>query len=275
MWLVLQMNGVVQIGPLAMATERLVAVIAIWTFLALIPWLFRRDEKRPSKIVWVALAVGVLTARLGYVAQHWKIFSEDPLAVLYMWQGGYSPLSGIIAAAAVLALGLPGIRAKLKSVGGLAAIAGLWFAVSQIGFSGQPPMLPPGLTATRLDGQTVSLDAMRGKPFVLNFWATWCPPCLREMPMLARVSQERPEPPIFFVNQGEDAAVVAKFIADQKFEINHAVLDRSGTIAQAVGATALPSTLFVDSTGHIRISHYGEISRAALEDGLDTIQGQN
>ena len=269
------MNGVVHIGPLAMATERLVAVAAIWAFLALIPWLFRRDEERPAKIVWLALAVGVIAARLGYVVRHWQIFSEEPLAALYMWQGGFSPLLGIIAAALALAAGLPGIRAKLKSVGSLAVIAGVWFAISQIGLSRPPPMIPPGLTATRLDGQTVSLDAMRGKPFVLNFWATWCPPCLREMPMLARASRERPEPPIFFVNQGEDAAVVTKFIANQNFAIEHAVLDQSGAIARSVGATALPSTLFVDAKGRIRISHIGEISRAALEDGLDTIQEQN
>lgn len=253
-----------------MATDRLFAVAAIWLFVALLPWLLRRDDARASRIAWLALAAGLIASRLVYVAQHWSVFSADPASIAYVWQGGFSAMAGALAAAAVLAIGFSSLAAKAKAIAVLAVIFGLWVAVAQIG-TRSPPMLASGLTATGLDGQPVSLDAMRGRPFVLNLWATWCPPCRREMPMLAAAAKEAGSPPIVFVNQGETPAAIRGFLAGEGLQINNLVIDRLGQIARATESSALPTTLFVDAGGRVRVSHFGEISRAALADGLDVI----
>ena len=265
------LSDVVQLGPFAMATDRLLAVAAIWLFVALLPWLLRRDDARASTIAWLALAAGLVVSRLVYVVQHWSVFGADPASIAYVWQGGFSAMAGVLGAAAVLAIRFSSVAAKAKSIAVLAAIFGLWVAVAQIG-TRPPPLLASGLTATGLDGRPVSLDAMRGRPFVLNLWATWCPPCRREMPMLAAAAKEAGNPPIVFVNQGETQAAIRSFLADEGLQLDNLVIDRSGQIARATGSSALPATLFVDAGGRVRVSHFGEISRAALADGLDVIE---
>lgn len=69
----------------------------------------------------------------------------------------------------------------------------------------------PDLTLTTLGGTEVRLSDFRGKPLVLNAWATWCPPCRRELPMMVRLAQENPEVRFAFVSQGEGPLVVKNF----------------------------------------------------------------
>jgi thiol-disulfide isomerase/thioredoxin len=107
------------------------------------------------------------------------------------------------------------------------------------------------------------LDAMRGEPFVLNLWATWCPPCQREMPMMADVAARSPIP-VFFINQGEDAPKIRAFLNDRRLTEATVLVDTRGALGSALQAPALPTTLFVDATGQVRVRHSGEISRAAL-----------
>lgn len=265
------MGGVVQLGPLALATDRLLAVAAIWAFAATLPWLLGNGVAKRNSLTWLALGVGLLAARIGYVASHWSAFAADPPTILYLWQGGFSATAGIAAAAAVLAFGLKNPRAKLKAVGATAGIAGIWLAITTATAAREAPLLPTGLVARQMNGQTVALDQMRGTPFVLNLWATWCPPCQREMPMLASVARSRPNPPILFVNQGEDTAAVARFLEKNNLLLPRALLDQNGSVSRALGGGGLPTTIFVDAGGRVQLSHFGEISRAALEDGLDQI----
>src|SRR3546814_10052886 len=74
--------------------------------------------------------------------------------------------------------------------------------------------LPPVAALHRLDGGAVSLAAYRGKPVLINLWATWCPPCRRELPMLAELAKTSPVP-IVFADEGEDAARVRDFLSQQ------------------------------------------------------------
>ena len=265
------MSGVIQIGPLVLATDRFVAVVAIWAFAAAVPWLLGPAQKNRNTATWLALGVGLLGARVGYVASHWNAFAADPPTILYLWQGGFSAIAGIVSASATLALALEGARARLKALGATAGIAGIWLAITMAISVKDAPLLPAGLSARQMNGQTVALDQMRGKPFVLNLWATWCPPCRREMPMLASVAKSRPNPPIFFVNQGENSTAVARFLDRNKLILPRALLDESGSFGRAFGGGGLPTTIFVDAGGRVQLSHFGEISRAALEEGLDKI----
>lgn len=263
-------TDVVQLGPLALAADRLFAVTAVWVFAAVVPWLLGDDENHRQAVTWLTLGAGLVAARIGYVALHSSAFMVEPATILYVWQGGFDAAAGI-AGAAVLVLALKTFRSKARALGATAAIAGLWFAITTAIAAKDAPLLPQGLSARQMDGQKMELADLRGTPFVINIWATWCPPCQREMPLLASVARGRPDTPILFVNQGEDAVTVARFLQEKNLSIPHPLLDESGSFGRALGGTGLPTTIFVDAGGHVRISHVGEISRAALEEGLELI----
>lgn len=253
----------ISFGPLALALERLFAVLGIATFLTAASWIGRRHEKVSEKAAWRALLVGLLAARLGFVAQNWPGFAVDPQTILYVWQGGFSPLVGLTAAAITLGLSLRRTRVLLPMSIALASSAAAVLAATALLLVSAHKPLPQGLVLHSLAGEASTLDEQRGKPFVINLWASWCPPCRREMPMLVEEAARSPVP-ILLVNQGEDAERVRAWLQGQNLAPANVLLDQDQRAPAAIGSAGLPATLFVDSKGVIRELHVGEISRAAL-----------
>ena len=89
--------------------------------------------------------------------------------------------------------------------------------------------------------------------------------------MLVRAAAARPSVPILFVNQGESADTVRGFLAAKRLTSRYILLDPSQDFSRAGGSGAFPTTLFVGSDGTIRNTHAGEISRPALDDGIDDL----
>ena len=96
----------ISVGPLALALERLFAVLGIMAFMAAASWIGRRHGKDSGKAAWRALLAGLIAARASFVAQNWSAFAFEPLSVLYVWQGGFSTPVGLLAAAISLVLSL-------------------------------------------------------------------------------------------------------------------------------------------------------------------------
>lgn len=134
--------------------------------------------------------------------------------------------------------------------------------------------LAPDFTLTTLGGSTVQLSALRGKPVIVNFWATWCPPCRAEMPELEEVWQkyDRGNLMLLGVNQGEDAGAVNRFkqqIVDFSFPI---LLDTRQAVGSLYGVRAMPTTFFIDAAGRIQdIKVGGPMDTAMLLDGVNKI----
>lgn len=253
----------ISFGPLALALERLFAVLGIAAFLTAASWIGRRHEKVGEKAAWCALLIGLMAARLGFVAQNWPAFAVEPLTILYIWQGGFSALTGVTATAIMLGLSLRRTRALLPmSIALASSVTAVLAATALLPVSAHKP-LPQGLVLHSLAGEASTLDEQRGKPFVINLWASWCPPCQREMPMLVEEAA-RSAVPILLVNQGEDAERVRAWLQGQNLAPANVLLDLDQHGAAAIGSAGLPTTLFVDSKGVIRELHVGEISRAAL-----------
>ncbi|HAQ27862.1 MAG TPA: peroxiredoxin, partial [Pseudomonas sp.] len=120
----------------------------------------------------------------------------------------------------------------------------------------------------------VALQDFVGKPLVVNLWATWCPPCRREMPVLAEAQRTESDVTFLFVNQGEGERVIADFLDTEGLGLENVLLDTGGRLGQHVGSTALPTTLFYDAEGRQVGSHLGELSRASLARALERLTGR-
>lgn len=125
----------------------------------------------------------------------------------------------------------------------------------------------PPLALRTAAGEAVDLASLRGKVVLVNFWATWCAPCVEEMPALARL-RARLAPrgfEVLAVNQGEMPARVTAFAERAGLDLPM-LLDREKAVAKAWKVRALPTTFVVDRAGRIRLHAEGELDTGpALE----------
>lgn len=109
----------------------------------------------------------------------------------------------------------------------------------------------PDFTFPGLDGRSVSLSDYRGKVVLLNIWATWCPPCVEEMPSMQRLYQTLKDEPFEILAVSVDARgkeAVGPFM--QKYKLTFpALLDTEGSIRNLYGATGIPESFIIDQQG--------------------------
>ena len=124
----------------------------------------------------------------------------------------------------------------------------------------------PALRLDDLDGKPWDLAALKGRPVLLNFWATWCEPCRAEMPSLQRVARERAGDGLLVlaVNYQEGAPKIRGFLETLKLELP-VLLDRDGTAARQWTPRVFPSTVLVDRRGQPMTSVVGEIDWTGAE----------
>ncbi|MEW9856427.1 prolipoprotein diacylglyceryl transferase family protein [Novosphingobium sp. M1R2S20] len=266
------MNEVVQLGPLALASDRLLAVGLIMGFVMALERIMARTRGDYAGVAALAVGAGIVAARLVYVAQHHDAYASDPYSILAVWQGGFSAPAGLLAAAIVIAWRLRPRRAMGQALGALAVAGVLWFTGSAL-LRPEPRPLPGLPPMTMIDGRPFDMENMAGRPMVINLWATWCPPCRRELPMLADIASSSTVP-VILVNQGEPAEVVRNHMLGRGIPTDAILLDSGADLAQRVAAGGLPTTLFVDGQGRIVETHVGEISRAGLLTGISELEAR-
>ncbi|WP_300381047.1 TlpA disulfide reductase family protein [Henriciella sp.] len=258
------MTGTLNIGPFVLTYDRLLALGLILILLVLSEFLSRRSNSKLSTHVWISLLVGVGVARLAYVLLNWSAFAVDPWTIAAIWQGGFLLWPGAIAAAGALLLFQGLHRASLMLTAAIAVLA-LTFSITNAALlAAEPKPLPKGLTVTSLDGNQVSLDTLESQPFIVNLWATWCPPCQREMPMLVDVASTS-SVPILLANQGETLDTIRRYLDRKGFDTGAVWRDPDYSLQSVTASPVLPTTFFVDQSGMVTHIHTGEISRAALK----------
>ena len=105
---------------------------------------------------------------------------------------------------------------------------------------------------------------------IINFWATWCVPCIREMPLLEAVHQRGVT--VIGINAGvETEALVREWLDENGITFTVVLDDPSRTIERLFPVPGLPSTFFVDAEGVIQQIEYGELTATTLEAGLAAI----
>src|SRR5690606_8280441 len=101
-------------------------------------------------------------------------------------------------------------------------------------------------------------------------WATWCPPCRREMPVLSTAQAAREDVHFIFANQNESAEEVRRFLVTQGLRVQNVLFDR-GLLAIAYAAPGLLTAPFFERDGSLRRSHMGELSAPRLADYLSSV----
>ncbi len=259
-------GDVIAIGALVLALDRVVALVLGLAFLWGIDAVLRRHRLTGPSLGWWAMLAGLAGARIGYVAIHWQSFALEPWDALRAWLGGWYWPGGVLAALFLLVWRLRVHRRALIEAALLLGLLGAVWAGFLASRNNETALrLPPELAFETLDGRKVALVDYRGKPLILNLWATWCPPCRRETPMLARTAAEQGQVPLILVNQGEARDTVGRYAAEQGLPTQAFVLDPDGSLGALSGSGALPTTLLIGPDGTVLAAHMGEINRVQID----------
>ncbi len=120
------------------------------------------------------------------------------------------------------------------------------------------------------DGSQLRLSDLEGRPVMLNFWATWCPPCRQEMPDIIKAYEAGDDLVVLAINERENMDAVKPFAED--FGISMPVaLDQDGRLADIYGVRGMPTSVFIGRDGTVVAKWSGFISPDVLEAMLDTI----
>lgn len=275
--------------PLGVISSLLVAIWASGWIAARIGLERRMVQGIAESSTWLGLA----GARIGFVAMNWDGYRFAPWTMFYLWQPGYSVYAGI-ATGAVWALFRvlrqpAAIRpAHARALGGGfsggALVFGAMFLVLTLTMGkdtlrrGDPV---PDFGLRTLDGEPVRLSSLAGRVVVLNFWATWCPPCRREMPLLDQIQKKYEDRGVVIVgvSLSEPVEIVRPFIdsmgVDYPIWVDGPGSDPNSDLTRDLfarfGGVGLPTTYFIGRDGVLRAIQVGELNRAILQKRIEDL----
>jgi len=139
------------------------------------------------------------------------------------------------------------------------------FFNSKVGVADGEPA--PDFALVDTEGLEVSLQSLAGKHVVINFWGTWCPPCIEELPGLSRFARAHPEVVVLgiAIDSGEGKVLAA---AKQRLDIQFQVLAADNLVQGAYGVRVLPTTFLVDPQGVVQRHQVGVVSPERLNSWL-------
>ena len=131
----------------------------------------------------------------------------------------------------------------------------------------------PSFALASTEGGTVSLASLAGKPLVINFWRSDCPPCRAEMPLLRQRVGAQPNVQLVLINWGESGEVARSFLSRVGIQ-QPSLLDSDLAVGRAYGVAALPTTIFVRSDGTIDRRQIGQLDERVLTAELSNLVSQ-
>ncbi|MEJ5028085.1 TlpA disulfide reductase family protein [Comamonas sp. MYb69] len=267
------MSASLQIGPFSLPWGLVILMLAWLAADVLLARWARKRGLSTTPHAWLLPLLALVAARLGFVARYADEYLAQPLSMLNVRDGGWEPWAAL--AVALVYMWWLWLRKKAvlqPLVGAAALFAALWLGGNALvyNFSSSAKALPP-LSLVALDAQTHALDQFKGKPVVINLWASWCTPCVREMPALLEAQKRYPQAQFLWVNQQEAPEVVLKAARGFGLPDGQVLLDPRNSMGEVAGSRALPTTLFYDASGQLQGQRVGELSAASLNDFMQQI----
>lgn len=173
---------------------------------------------------------------------------------------------------------------RLIGFGILLVVVAAFVAVFVSGMKNDPRAVPsplvgqpaPDFHLATLDGGEVSLSEHRGKPVIVNFWASWCVPCRDEVDLLRTITETYADRSLVVlgVNIQDEIENARKFVEQTKATFVHGV-DEGGKVSIDFGVYGVPETFFVDAEGRIAHKIVGPVTARSMTEGLRMILAEN
>lgn len=262
---------VLTLGPLSIDAQLFIALLALISLLFVAGFLEKKSAIKIELPLWLLLIGAVLVGRAVFIFQYWEQYQSDWLSFFNVRDGGFNVWAALLTAIACLVLWTLKKPQTRKSVwGSVAAGLVVWFMgfAMLLFFKPTETISLPVVELRNLQHEPVALSQYKGKPIVLNLWASWCPPCRREMPVLQQAQQKYDQVHFIFANQAETAQIVEHYLDSENIQLKNVLLDNQNQIAQLVQSRGLPTTLFIDAEGNMHSYRIGELSKASLASHL-------
>jgi len=265
----------VSLGPVPVAISLLLMLAALLVAAGIGHLAVRDQQPGISNTLTDMLIAAVLVARIAFVASWFDTYRSTPWSMLDIRDGGFTPWAGVVAALFVaIWRGWQRAASRRPLALGLAAGTLAWGAMFAAILMMNNTALPKA-SLTTLAGAPVDLATLAdGKPMVLNLWASWCPPCRREMPVLAAAQKQETGVRFVFANQGEDGTTAQHYLTVAGLDLTNVLLDPGASIGREAGSSALPTTLFYDANGRLVDTHLGGLSAASLASKLNQLRSR-
>ncbi|TFW17172.1 TlpA family protein disulfide reductase [Duganella callida] len=265
-----------KLGPLLVPYTALLVLLTALVCLAMARYFDRRSERKIEATITWMLLIALAAARLFFVWRYRSLYLSSPLTILDIRDGGWDAEAGVIAAWVYALAQIHRTRAIRKAMlWTVGAASVVWIAGSLALFARTATQgSMPSQVLQDLQGRPVTIGDFRGKPTVINFWATWCPPCQKEMPAMAAVQAQRPDVNFVFVNQAEPLDTVVEFLTIARLSLKNVLLDPQQAVARDFQVMGYPTTLMFDASGKLVYQHMGALSEAALTQHLGEVATQ-
>lgn len=259
----------VSLGPLSLPTAVLVLLLSVVCGLIVARIVARRSSNSATDPLLLVLLGALLFGRLIFVIRFADSYAS-------LWQmldfrdRGIDIAATVVAALVLLMLQFkrhPALK-RAMAAGAISTVLsfsfGSWWLHSQ-----QQQQALADITLESLSGYSAALPQLaQGKPVVLNLWASWCPPCHREMPVLLKAQQQYADISVIMVNLQENRDTVQQYLRQHQLAFDNVLLDYRGDIASYYGAQGVPATLFFAADSRLAAAHFGELSAAILQQGM-------
>lgn len=262
-----------ELGADMQSVQPVLLVLATVAAMAVGTWLARRQRTNLWYPLGTILFVGLSSARLSFIMVYQEMYVSAPWTILDLRDGGFNYVVGMLGAVIMtILLAVRKRRWRMPLLATLLSGTVLWGAVTAI-LSVQGKGVPlPDIVLSDLNGKAVPIASLGGKPMVVNLWATWCPPCRREMPILRDAQQENRDIVFVFANQGEPVEKVNAYLASEGLALENILMDTTGALAKKLGAAGLPTTFYFDAKGNLFDTTIGGVSHATLAQQIRSLR---